>query len=176
MESDELLDKVIFVKDTFKSKGLSAYLVEGDGMNETTIFRKDDSSSLFLLLSVSNHFQDPGWGVNLSVGDGFPEKSQDPVEVSFASVSLAELGKYSANVSNLSYEVNVDELRELLADGIKYCLQFISGDVEFALKVRKSRNTKKSIDPLNLDLQDDWMKEEYKERNDELRVILNNYL
>ncbi len=91
-------------------------------------------------------------------------------------MSLDELGKILSKTSNLSYEIEVDELRELLADGIDYCLQFISGDVEFALDVRRKRNIEKSTDPLRLDKQTDWMKEEYKDRNDELRLILKKYL
>jgi len=87
-----------------------------------------------------------------------------------------EFGKLSSNVSGLPYEIKVDELGELLADGVEYCLQFISGDVEFALNSRKNRNVKNSIEPLKLDLQIGWMKEEYKDRNDELRLIVKNYL
>ncbi len=76
MESNELLDKVSFIKDVFKSKDLLPHTLVGDGMSESTIFRQDAAFPEFILLNVSYHFQDQGWSVSLSVGAGYPENSK----------------------------------------------------------------------------------------------------
>ena len=144
-------------------------------MREVTLYR-NDNEPLFIMVTISYDFRDPGWGIHLEVGKGYPEKEEDKVEYQISTISLCDLGIIDVVSTNLPHEIGDSELNEIFGIGIDYCIRFIEGESTEALNARNVRNLKKSLDPLWLTTHNAHLKDELNERNEELKSIYQKYL
>ena len=164
-----------FIRDKFTSIGLDSKDLEDENMREVTLYRSDNEP-LFIMVTISYDFRDPGWGIYFEVGKGYPEKVEDKVEYQISTISLCDLGIIDAVSTNLPHEIGDSELNEIFGIGIDYCIRFIKGESTEALNARNVRNLKKSIDPLWLTTHNAHLKDDLNERNEELKSIYQKYL
>lgn len=173
--SNACVEKAAFIKEELIASGFDTFDIEDEHMREVTLYRKGVESP-FILVTVGYDFRDQGWSICLEVGDGFPEKAEDPVEYQIASISLADLNVLSQDSTTLPYDIEDIKLKELFQVGIEYCIKFAFGYTSSALEARKTRNMKQRVDPLRLEADNSHIKEMMLERNEELKAIYAKYL
>lgn len=177
MTRNPFIDKAFFIKEEFIAAGLISDERIDEPMRKVTIFRRNTTNdSAFILLTIGYDFRDPEWSIDLSVGNGYPEQSEDPVELQIASISLVNLGKLDKSTHYLDRAITEEDLRNLYASGIEYCKMFIAGEIADAMSARSIRNLKQGVDPLALDSGNKQLKNKLESRNEELKSIYKKYL
>jgi hypothetical protein len=179
-----------FISKSFVNEGMDRIEIKDEWSHRETLFRNPNKNpSFFILLRVGRDFRDPDWSVELCVGQGFPEEADDPVEFYLSTVSLSELGVFDKRIVNyLPLEISEIDLKDVLKDGVSYCVNFVDSDFENAIAERNKRNRSQLADPIGLDSEEN--KELYKDdpekhqlfksdlsgRHEELRELLKKYL
>ena len=170
----QCVEKARFIGKVFIDARAVALDIPDEHQRERTLYRYP-GSSLFVLATVGYDFRDDGWQIDLSLGDGYPEKAEDPVEYQISAISLAELGILQ-DATQLPLNISQTQLESLVEPAVNYCLRFITGDAREALLARLNRNASRASDPLWIESKNSHNKDMLESRNEELKKLYAKYL
>ena len=166
-----------FIIVRFESAGFSKCSIGSAWPMTRWMFRHPSRGhSPFVLLTTVDDFRDPMLEVSLAVGVGQPEMAEDPAELSYASITTAELGIVSPEAESMPRGIEIDKARGSLEASLDYCERFLNGDTGVAIARRNVRNAEAALDPLHLHSLNTEAFDALQERNEQLKGIIAKYV